>query len=83
VVSPDRGPRPRSGGGRIEENDGVRLGWLRPFRVKACVSVPGDQPPRPELSLARRSSSSANSARRRLISLLTRVSSALACCSLT
>ena len=39
--------------------------------------------PRSELSLARRSSSSANSVRRRLISRLTRVSSALACCSLT
>jgi hypothetical protein len=39
--------------------------------------------PRSEPSLARRSSSSASSARRRLISRLTRVSSALACCSLT
>jgi hypothetical protein len=39
--------------------------------------------PRSELSLARRCSSSASSVRRRLISRLTRVSSALACCSLT
>jgi hypothetical protein len=39
--------------------------------------------PRSEPSLARRSSSSASSVRRRLISRLTRLSSALACCSLT
>ena len=39
--------------------------------------------PRSEPSLARRSSSSANSVRRRLISRSTRVSSVLACCSLT
>ena len=39
--------------------------------------------PRSEPSLARRSSSSANSVHRRLISRLTRVSSALACCLLT
>jgi hypothetical protein len=39
--------------------------------------------PRSEPSLARRSWSSTSSVRRRLISRLTRVSSALACCSLT
>jgi hypothetical protein len=49
----------------------------------ASVTVRDVQLPRSELSLARRSSSPARSARRRLISRLTRVSSARVCCSLT
>jgi hypothetical protein len=61
------------------ERDGARVegkagygGSKKTARQAAALSL-----------LARRSSSSANSVRKRLISRLTRVSSALACCSLT
>jgi len=67
-----------------EERRGISHdGWREAKLGTCCASPLGRYSPRSELSLARRSSSSASSVRRRLISRLTRVSSALACSSLT